>query len=251
MTRSTPGVKQRSRRRRRSRDTRPYGLHLSARRLETQFRPRRRLPCRTATVRRPHGSRSSRCHRLLDSGIHARDSRSSGRRGRPGRQRTGPLFTSDRGCARVSIFACSTETLLGQVTVGAHPNGLAYDRKRRHLYAFNLGEPLGESCTASVVDIDAMRVAAEIPLPGRPRWAAYDSARDLIYANISDPALILRIEPETSAIVGSIGVPTEGPHGLWVDGDRLYCAADGGALVVLGCEGESLPACRSPVLPTS
>ena len=39
------------------------------------------------------------------------------------------LFSSDRGAARVSVFRCSDEQLLGQVEVGPHPNGLAYDRK--------------------------------------------------------------------------------------------------------------------------
>src|SRR5439155_22294646 len=48
------------------------------------------------------------------------------------------LFTSDRGAARVSVFRCSDETLLGRVEVGPHPNGLAYDRRRRRLYTFNL-----------------------------------------------------------------------------------------------------------------
>src|SRR5256885_10921415 len=40
-------------------------------------------------------------------------------------------------------------TLFRSVEVGPHPNGLAYDSKRRRLYSFNLGEPLGEYCTAS------------------------------------------------------------------------------------------------------
>jgi DNA-binding beta-propeller fold protein YncE len=143
------------------------------------------------------------------------------------------LFTSDRGCSRISVFTLPDETLLGRVAVGAHPNGLAYDRRRRGLYAFNLGEPIGESCSVSIVDLNTMSVTAEIALPGRPRWAIYDQASDLIYANIRDPAVILRINPETHAIVGSIDVPAAGPHGLWIDGQNLYCAADGGALVAL------------------
>ncbi len=49
------------------------------------------------------------------------------------------LFTSDRCCARVSVFRCSSEELLGQVGVGPHPNGLAYDSAGRRLYSFNLG----------------------------------------------------------------------------------------------------------------
>ncbi len=143
------------------------------------------------------------------------------------------LFTSDRAAARVSVFRCSDERLLGRVAVGPHPNGLAYDSKRRQLCAFNLGEPLGETCTASVVDVDSMQVIAELPLPGRPRWAVYDSERDRVYANIRAPEQIIVIDVEGVAIERAISVPAAGPHGLWLDGDRLFCAADAGALVVL------------------
>src|SRR5262249_37530119 len=84
------------------------------------------------------------------------------------------LFTSDRAAARVGVFRCADEQLLGQVQVGPHPNGLAYDSRRRRLYSFNLGEPVGENCTTTVVDIGAMAVVAKVALPGRPRWATYD-----------------------------------------------------------------------------
>jgi DNA-binding beta-propeller fold protein YncE len=143
------------------------------------------------------------------------------------------LFTSDRGAARVSIFRCSDEELLGQVEVGSHPNGLAYDRTRGQLYSFNLGDPPGTGCTASVVDAETMRVIATVPLAGRPRWAVYDGERDAVYANIRDPAEIAVIDCARAEIVRTLPVPCEGPHGLWLDGDRLFCAADGGALVVL------------------
>jgi len=143
------------------------------------------------------------------------------------------LFSSDRGGSRVSVFRCSDESLLGQVVVGAHPNGLAYDRARRHLYSFNLGEPLGEEGTASVVDLDSMSAIAELPLPGRPRWAVYDEERDVVYANIQQPAQIVVIDCEHQAIARTLEIPSEGPHGLWLDSGRLFCAADGGALLVL------------------
>jgi len=143
------------------------------------------------------------------------------------------LFTSDRAAARVSIFRSSNEEPLGQLTVGLHPNGLAYDRNRRRLYAFNLGEPLGENCTASIVDIDSMQVVAELPLPGRPRWALYDEERDCVYANIREPAQVVVIEAQQPRIERAFDVPSAGPHGLWLDQGRLFCAADGGALVVL------------------
>ena len=160
------------------------------------------------------------------------------------------LFTSDRAAARVSIFRCSDEELLGQVAVGPHPNGLAYDARRRCLYAFNLGEPLGENCTVSVVDVDSLRVVTELPLPGRPRWAVFDRERDRVYANILAPAEIAVIDAKRCAVAGSFAVPSEGPHGLWLDRGRLFCAADGGALVVLDRDGgEVLAALPLPGVP--
>ena len=143
------------------------------------------------------------------------------------------LFTSDRATARASVYGCSDEELLGQVEVGPHPNGLAYDRARRRLFSFNLGEPLGENCTASVVDLDSLQVIAELPLPGRPRWALYDAESDAIYANIREPARIVVIDGARATIDHALDVPVAGPHGLWLDRGRLFCAADAGALLVL------------------
>ncbi len=160
------------------------------------------------------------------------------------------LFTSDREAARVSVFRCSDEQLLGRVRVGEHPNGLAYDRGRRQLYAFNLGEPLGENCTASVIDLASVEAIAELPLPGRPRWALYDDERDRVYANIRDPAQIVLIDAERSVIEHAFDVPSEGPHGLCLDAGQLFCAADGGALVVLDRDnGEVLANLPLPGVP--
>jgi DNA-binding beta-propeller fold protein YncE len=147
------------------------------------------------------------------------------------------LFTSDRAAARVSILRASDETMLGQVAVDPRPNGLAFDPDSRNLYSFNLGEPAGTHCTASVVSVDAQRVVATLPLPGRPRWAVFDRGTRCVYANISDPALIVVIDGDSLAISRSISVPAAGPHGLALVGGRgkasLWCAADAGQLVVL------------------
>lgn len=143
------------------------------------------------------------------------------------------LFSSDRGCARVSIYRCSDETLLGRVEVGDRPNGLAYDSACRHLFVFNIGDPPGVNCTVSVVEVDEMRVIATIPLPGRPRWAVYDPDTENIYANVQAPAQIVVISAMELRIVRAFDVPVAGPHGLVIAGERLFCAADGEALVAL------------------
>ena len=143
------------------------------------------------------------------------------------------LFSSDRGCARASIYRCSDETLLGRVPVGDRPNGLAYDAVRHHLFVFNIGDPPGMNCTTSVVAVDEMRVIATIPLPGRPRWAMYDPASEHVYANIQKPAEIVVLSATELQIKEAFKIPVAGPHGLAIAGERLFCAADGEALVVL------------------
>jgi DNA-binding beta-propeller fold protein YncE len=160
------------------------------------------------------------------------------------------LFSSDRGCARVSVYRCSDEALLGRVAVGPHPNGLAYDPSRRHLFAFNLGEPVGEHCTVTVVAVDELGVVATLPLPGRPRWAVYDAATDRVYANIRAPAQIVVLDAHALRLAGALDVPAAGPHGLALSGGRLFCAADAGALVALdrdsGAVLGSLPLAGEP-----
>lgn len=143
------------------------------------------------------------------------------------------LFTSDRAAAQVSVYRCSDEAALGRVRVGAHPNGLAFDPGRGRLFSFNLGEPLGENCTVSVVDVEGQRVITTIPLPGRPRWAVYDPVTDQVFANIRRPALILAIGAESMTVSRQVDVPADGPHGLWVEGEWLYCAADANALAIV------------------
>ena len=143
------------------------------------------------------------------------------------------LLTTDRGAARVSVFRCSDERLVARVGVGPRPNGVAYDPKRRRAFAFNLGEPPGTGCTASVISLDESRVVHTIPLPGRPRWALYDPTTDLVFANIQSPAVVLRIDAASLEERGRVEVGCDGPHGMAIVDGRVFCAADGGELVVI------------------
>ncbi|MCX6023224.1 MAG: hypothetical protein NTZ05_16165 [Chloroflexi bacterium] len=150
------------------------------------------------------------------------------------------LFTSDRAGARASIFRCSDESLVGQVMVGARPNGLAYDPGRKRLFVFNVGDPPGVGSSVSVVALDTLEVVATLLLPGRPRWAAYDPVTDHVYVNIRHPSQIVALNADLLQIAHAFAVPVAGPHGLALAAGRLYCAADAGALVVLNVESGSV-----------
>ena len=58
------------------------------------------------------------------------------------------------------------------------------------------------------------------------------------------------MDPGRRAIERSLELACEGPHGLWLDTDRLYCAADGGRLIALDTDtGETLAELRLPGVP--
>jgi hypothetical protein len=61
----------------------------------------------------------------------------------------------------------------------------------------------------------------------------YDPASEHVYANIQKPAEIVVLSATELQIKGAFNVPVAGPHGLVIAGERLFCAADGEALVAL------------------
>lgn len=147
------------------------------------------------------------------------------------------VFTSNRGENTVGIFAAGHEEALTKVAVGVKPNGLAYDAGRGLLMAANVGDPSAPgSFTVSVVDVSARAMIADIPVSGRTRWTVFDAEVGCFYVNIANPAQIEIVESANPGrIARTFLVSAVGPHGLDLDTatHRLFCACDGGALVVL------------------
>jgi len=147
------------------------------------------------------------------------------------------VFTSNRGENTVGIFPPLQPTEMVRVPVGVRPNGLAYDPTHRLLLAANVGDPaVAGSHTVTIVDVPGRRMVAEIPVPGRTRWAVFDPVTAQFYVNIAAPPLIAAIDPsDPYCVARTLEVPVEGPHGLDLDRStgRLFCACDGGELVTL------------------
>jgi hypothetical protein len=58
------------------------------------------------------------------------------------------------------------------------------------------------------------------------------------------------IDASTMRLRSALEVACDGPHGLWLDSGRLFCAADGGALVVLdAADGAVLAVLSLPGVP--
>ena len=147
------------------------------------------------------------------------------------------VFTSNRNENTVGIFSPDDEDSVVRVGVGVRPNGLAYDPQRNFLLAANIGDPtLPGSFTVSLVDIKLRTMTADIPVPGRTRWAVFDAQADVFYVNIMDPAQMVLIHAnQPTHVARTFEVPVAGPHGLDLDSEqrRLFCAGDGKKLVTL------------------
>ncbi len=147
------------------------------------------------------------------------------------------VFTSNRAENTVGMFPADQEAALVKVKVGLRPNGLAYDPGRGLLVAANVGDPAqAGSFSISVVDVRARALIAEVPVPGRTRWAVFDAEIGWFYVNIADPPQIIIVESADPRYVArSFAVSVAGPHGLDLDvaSRSLFCACDGKTLVVL------------------
>ena len=147
------------------------------------------------------------------------------------------VFTSNRDENTVGIFIPGTKDNVEKIDVGIRPNGLAYDTKRGQLLVAHVGmADVTGSTTVSVIKVSEKRILSTLPVAGRTRWTIFDAGSNNFYVNIASPAEIVVIhadQPDT--ITCTFPIPVTGPHGLDIDSEtqRLFCACDGGQLVVL------------------
>jgi DNA-binding beta-propeller fold protein YncE len=145
------------------------------------------------------------------------------------------VFTSNRGENNVAVFSIDQEKQLKKIPVGDHPNGLALDTVHHLLLVGNTSEPY----TVTIVDTKKEVRLAEIPVPGRTRWAVYNPKTDAFYVNIASPPQIVVIDAKSpTKIAKTIKIPVEGPHGLDLDvsGWRLFCACDAKKLLTINVD---------------
>ena len=147
------------------------------------------------------------------------------------------VVTSNRAENTIGILPAESNSRVAKIPVGVRPNGLAYNHGRRHILVANVGDPtVPGSHTLSIVEVDEGLVRTELPVPGRTRWAVYDSDAQVFYVNIAEPAQIVIVDAQRpDRISRAYTIPAAGPHGLDLDPKmhRLFCACDAGTLITL------------------
>jgi DNA-binding beta-propeller fold protein YncE len=149
----------------------------------------------------------------------------------------GLVFTTNRGENTISVFAPGEERNAFKIGVGLKPNGVAFDDSRGLLVVANVGDPaIAGSYTASIVELERKKCVAEVKVPGRTRWAIYNSAIETFFINIMAPARIVAIDArDPTKVAKEYEIPADGPHGLDLDPatGRLFCACDAGILFAI------------------
>ena len=140
------------------------------------------------------------------------------------------VFAAARGAGKVLVIEAASGGVMGEVAVGAKPNGLAWDPRRKRLLVADVHD-----FHARLVDPAAGSVVTDTELPGRPRWCVYDGSADRFLVNIREPACVAVLAAETAAVEARWPVPAAGPHGLDLDVDhrRVLVACDEGRVVAL------------------
>jgi DNA-binding beta-propeller fold protein YncE len=154
-------------------------------------------------------------------------------------QEEGIVFAAARGTGKALVIEARSGRALREFTVGPRPNGLAWDTERKRL----LVADVQENQALLLAPLDASPGVMEqstqvIPLPGRPRWCVYDSARSRFLVNIREPACVAVLSAVTGEQIALWPVSAAGPHGLDLDpdGSHVFVACDAGIVIALGLE---------------
>lgn len=97
-------------------------------------------------------------------------------------------FTSNGRTANVTIFDPKTLQVIGTAKTGERPDAIIYDPASKRVFTFNAG-----SKSSTAIDAAAGNVAGEIPVGGKPEFAAADGTGH-VYVNIEDTAEIMDID---------------------------------------------------------
>jgi YVTN family beta-propeller protein len=128
------------------------------------------------------------------------------------------------------VFDRATLQKVASIPAGTNPDGIVFEPTTKTVWAFN-----GRSSNATVIDTAQRKVAATIPLPGKPEFPVADGA-GTVFVNIESKNEIMRFHAATREITATWPLSQcDSPSGLAIDtaGHRLFAVCDGNKMAVL------------------
>jgi DNA-binding beta-propeller fold protein YncE len=129
-------------------------------------------------------------------------------------QDLGKGFTSNGGENAVTVFDLKTlkETAKIKTEGGVGPDAILYDPASKRVFTFN-----GRSQNATVIDAEKGTLIGNIPLSGKPEFAAADG-KGKVFVNIEDKGQLVAIDSKTASVANTWPITgCEEPSGLAMD----------------------------------
>jgi hypothetical protein len=129
----------------------------------------------------------------------------------------GMVYVGNRGDSSVCAVDAMTLTRGGCVTLPSMPDGLAFVRGRKEVWATTPREQ-----TITILDVStpaAPKIAGSMKLEGAPEGYAVDDGRGIFYTNLEDKDRTLRIDVATRKVTAT-WMPAcgeDGPKGLAIE----------------------------------
>ena len=150
-------------------------------------------------------------------------------------QELGKGFTSNGRDNTVTVFDLKTlkETSRIKLEGGENPDAILYDPASKRVFTFN-----GRSKNATVIDAASGTVVGNIPLDGRPEFAAADG-KGMVYVNIEDKSELQSIDARKAAVVNTWPLTgCEEPSGLAMDqkNRRLFAGCHNKVMAIVNAD---------------
>jgi len=136
-------------------------------------------------------------------------------------------FISNGRSNKITVFDPQSLKVLSELeSTGQNPDAILYDRASHRVFAFN-----GRSGSATAFEAASGKVAATIPLGGKPEFAASDG-RGRVFVNIEDKNELVAIDAAKLAVAQRWPLPgCEEPSGLSIDAAHQR--------LIVGCGNET------------
>lgn len=149
-------------------------------------------------------------------------------------QDLGKGFISNGRENSVTVFDLKTLKETDRIKIdGENPDAILYDPPSKRVLTFN-----GRSKNATVIDATSNKVAATIPLDGKPEFAASDG-KGTVFVNIEDKSEITSLDPVAGKVKNTWPLaPCEEPSGLAMDqkNRRLFSGCSNKMMAVVNAD---------------
>jgi hypothetical protein len=141
-------------------------------------------------------------------------------------------YISDGAGNAVVVFDRATLATVATIATGQNPDGIVFEPATQTVWAFD-----GRSRDVSVIEgslSSGWKVAATIPLPGKPEFPAVDG-KGTVFVNIEDKNELVRLDANKKQLTATWPLTgCDGPSGLAFDvaGSRLFSVCDGKKMAV-------------------